>query len=125
MSSALEWAIEEELRLGHEDLAAGELDRSFRHLERAHVLGQRNTRLHVRAHLAMLRVGWARGDVREATGQIARIAAAMLFSRIWVPAGNTGGADVSAFRSMRIPPDLADLLAKDGHAGASPVSPRR
>jgi hypothetical protein len=35
-----------------------------------------------------------------------------LFSRIWVPAGNTGGANVSALRRMPVPPDLERILAQ-------------
>ena len=35
---------------------------------------------------------------------------AALFSRLWVPAGNTGGANVSAMRPMPVPPDLQALL---------------
>jgi hypothetical protein len=36
--------------------------------------------------------------------------AAALFSRLWVPVGNTGGANVSAFRPMPVPEDLQRLL---------------
>ena len=36
--------------------------------------------------------------------------AALLFSRLWVPLGNTGGANVSAFKPMAISEDLAVLL---------------
>ena len=46
--------------------------------------------LHVRAHIAMLRVAWSEGDKRELSGQLKRIVPAALFSRIWVPSGNTG-----------------------------------
>jgi hypothetical protein len=38
--------------------------------------------------------------------------AAALFSRIWVPEGNTGGANVSAIQPMPIPADLRDLLSR-------------
>ncbi|MGB5104638.1 MAG: DUF3703 domain-containing protein, partial [Steroidobacteraceae bacterium] len=85
----------------------------FRHLERAHILGQRSTRLHVRSHVGMLGVGWRRRDAREVSGQLARIVAAALFSRLWVPVGNTGGANVSAMRSMPVPADLRAILDSD------------
>jgi hypothetical protein len=58
----------------------------------------------------MLRIGWRRRDAREVTGQLARLLAAALFSRIWVPVGNTGGANVSAMRPMAVPDDLQRLL---------------
>ncbi|ODS62546.1 MAG: hypothetical protein ABS41_09335 [Arenimonas sp. SCN 70-307] len=89
---------------------AGDLDRAFHHLERAHILGQRHTRRHIQSHLGMLHVGWLRSDLREMAGQLARIVAATLFSRIWVPVGNTGGANVSALQPMPVPPDLQALL---------------
>ena len=95
----------------------GDSARAFKHLERAHILGQRLTSLHVRTHIAMLRLGWSRRDLREVVGQILRILAAALFSRIWVPIGNTGGANVPAMRPMPIPPDLRAIL--DGEDGGS------
>lgn len=90
--------------------AAGELDTAFRHLERAHILSQRLTGMHVRTHLAMLAHGWRRRDAREVLGQLSRAFAAACFSRIWVPLGNTGGANVSAFKPMTVPRDLEAIL---------------
>lgn len=45
--------------------------------------------------------------------------ASILFSRIWVPEGNRGGADVSPVRPMPIPipDDLRRLLAEDNVRG--------
>ena len=67
------------------------LDKAFYHLERAHILGQSFVFAHANAHWWMLRVGWRRRDPIEISGQVARIVGALLFSRIWVPLGNTGG----------------------------------
>ena len=47
---------------------------------------------------------------REVIGQSTRIVAAAMFSRIWVPIGNTGRADVSAIKPMEVPDDLRSLL---------------
>lgn len=105
---AHEWDLARSARL------AGAFDLAFHHLERAHILGQRRTWLHVKSHLGMLRVGWRRRDLPEMLGQVLRIIAAALFSRLWVPAGNTGGADVSPFRPMVVPPDLQALLDSEG-----------
>ena len=91
----------------------GDLGGAFRHLERAHILGQRRTLLHVRAHWEMLELACMRRDPREVLGQLPRLLAALLMSRIWVPAGNTGGSNVSAFRRMAIPDDLARILKQD------------
>jgi hypothetical protein len=105
-------AYRSELDAGYASMRCGDLNEAFRRFERAHILGQRSTRLHLRAHVAMLRVARRRGDRRELVGQLKRIVAAALFSRIWVPTGNTGGANVSALRRMPVPPDLERILAQ-------------
>jgi hypothetical protein len=99
-----------ELAEGYARLEQGDLVEAFARFERAHILGQRRTHMHVRAHAAMLRVGWRRRDHREVVGQLFRIVAAALFSRIWIPEGNTGGANVSALKPMPIPDDLKRIL---------------
>ena len=112
MSPTLRRAFESEIQAGHRRRAAGDLDGAFRHFERAHILGQRHTLAHIRAHASMLVVGWQRRDARELLAQLVRIPAAFMFSRVWVPVGNTGGANVGAFRPMEIPNDLAAILAE-------------
>lgn len=93
---------------------AGDLPLAFSHLERAHILGQSFPIEHARAHWWMLKVGWKRRDLVEIAGQIPRILGSLLFSRVWVPKGNTGGARVSGFKSMPIPEDLQALLDRYG-----------
>ena len=112
-SVSLRSAVRAELGYAKRARLAGDLDRAFAHLERAHVLGQRLTWLHVRAHVGMLRIGWIRRDVREVAGQLPRILAATFFSRIWVPSGNTGGANVPALRRMPISDELRSLMGRD------------
>lgn len=84
----------------------------FRRLERAHVLGQNSTFQHVRVHLHML--GWAtrHHDAREFIGQVLRVIGAAAGTWVGlVPQGNTGGSNVSGFKSMKIPDDLAEQIA--------------
>lgn len=83
----------------------------FAHLERAHVLAQRQTLRHTRVHWLMLRAGLSRGDCREVVGQVPRMIASVLFSRIWIPVGNTGRARVNALKPMPVPDDLRDLVS--------------
>ena len=83
----------------------------FAHLERAHVLSQRMTARHFTVHWRMLVAGLHRRDAREAVGQLPRMLASLLFSRIWVPVGNTGRARVSAFQPMPVPEDLRRFIA--------------
>lgn len=93
------------------ELAAAALSENpaaaFRHLERAHVLGQASTRQHLRAHWAMLRWGWRQRDWREVRGQLLRLVGAATKTFVGlVPTGNTGGSNVSPFRLMPVPSDL-------------------
>ena len=104
---AREWANARSAR------RAGDFDRAFHHLERAHILSQLLTWLHVKTHLGMWHIGWLRRDLRELFGQSTRIFAAALFSRIWVPIGNTGGANVSPLKPMPLPQDLQAILDAD------------
>jgi hypothetical protein len=110
MHAGLRSAYQSEWNAAETARRAGHLDRAFFHLERAHILGQRATWPHVRTHIAMLAIGWRRRDRREVLGQTMRILAAALFSRLWVPLGNTGGANVSATKPMPIPADLQAVL---------------
>ncbi|MEP4545654.1 MAG: DUF3703 domain-containing protein [Saccharospirillum sp.] len=92
----------------------GDLHAAFRHLERAHILSQKFAFAHAATHLRMFRLGWRTRDAREALGQLVRAIAALLFSRIWVPVGNTGRANVSAFEPMPVPDDLVRVLKDAG-----------
>ncbi|MBX3478820.1 MAG: DUF3703 domain-containing protein [Caulobacter sp.] len=92
---------------------AGDLDASFRLLERAHVLGQPWVVPHTVSHWLMLKVGWRRGDGREVRGQLLRLAAGGVLSLLgWLPEGNTGGADISPTKPMPLPADLIALCGR-------------
>jgi hypothetical protein len=84
MNTAIREAFAQEWSLAGAARDAGDFDAAFHHLERAHILGQRSTRLHVRSHVGMLGVAWQRRDGREFAGQLTRIVAAAVFSRVWV-----------------------------------------
>jgi hypothetical protein len=59
----------------------------------------------------MFAAAWRRRDRQEVAGQFLRLLLAVPGSVTGrYPAGNTGGADVSAFRPMPIPDDLCPLL---------------
>lgn len=90
--------------------ARGDFASAFAHLERAHVLGQASTVEHVRVHWAMLRWAVQHTAAAEAIGQAWRMAGALLKTWLWVPVGNTGGANVSGFKPMRIPAELQHIL---------------
>lgn len=90
--------------------ARGEFASAFAHLERAHVLGQASTVEHVRVHRAMFCWALRHSAVVEAFGQAWRMTGALAKTWLWVPAGNTGGSNVSGFAPMPVPPDLQRLI---------------
>jgi len=102
--------VEAELDAAMACEARGKPFRAFAHLERAHILGQEATIEHVRTHWAMLRWALRQNNASEAFGQAWRILAATLKTWLWVPAGNTGGANVSGLRPMPVPADLQRLI---------------
>lgn len=103
--------IEQEIRLSKEAEAKGDLETAFRHLERAHVLGQSVTREHTRIHWLMLRLGRLMHDRREVLGQTLRIIGASTKTPFGIyPTGNTGGSNVSPIKPMPIPDDLKQIL---------------
>lgn len=86
---------------------------SFAFLERAHVLGQASTVEHVRVHWHMLLWALRKRAPREAWGQVFRIVgAATKTAAGLVPTGNTGGSDISPFRRLPLPQDLARIIAR-------------
>jgi len=99
-----------ELRLAAQSADPGQ---AFRHLERAHVLGQASTANHLRVHWHMFLLGVEQRSLRECAGQVLRIVgAATKIALGWVPAGYTGGANVSALRKLPVPDDLAVIIAR-------------
>ena len=85
---------------------------AFKHLERAHILGQNSTWLHTQTHILMMRWGWRQSSSGEVTGQLFRIFGAATKTAFGlIPAGNTGGSNVSPFRRMPVPRDLQTLMS--------------
>jgi len=85
---------------------AGEL----RHLERAHILGQRYFREHLRSHVWMLAWAWRQRDWAEGLAQLLRIPGSLgsLFGVF--PLGNPGTRRVGPLSPQAVPEDLRALL---------------
>jgi hypothetical protein len=61
--------------------------------------------------MRMLMWGMRHHNFGEVAGQVTRLIGAA--TKTWlglIPLGNTGGANVSAFKPLPIPDDLADLI---------------
>ena len=107
MNPKLRAAYDAEMTIARTLYRERDYDRCLAHLERAHILGQRNYIPHVVNHWWMLKAGWRKGDAQEVLGQIVRIIGSAGSLVGAVPLGNTGRANVSAIKPMPIPEDLA------------------
>lgn len=108
-------AFDVEIAEARKLIAAGDLAAAFSHLERAHVIGQKHVVPHVTSHWLMLVVEWRRHRFAAIPGQIVRIVLGALGSAVGiVPAGNTGGTNISMFKRMPIDAELQNII--DGHA---------
>ena len=91
-----------QLNLGKKALLKNDFKASFYHFENAHVLGQKHIIRHTISHYYMLIFGIKTNSFKEIIGQVFRIIAALLFTFIWVPRGNTGGSNSSPIKIMPI-----------------------
>lgn len=86
---------------------------SWRHLERAHILGQPYPVAHTAVHWKMLRFGIKVKNFKEVIGQIPRLIFGGVKSFVGhIPLGNTGGANVPPLKPMQIPADLVAIINK-------------
>lgn len=103
--------IAEEMALFEEAKNSGDNERAWTALERAHIVSQPYLGPHLASHWAMLRFALGEQDAREVAGQIFRLALAPLGAISGrIPKGNTGRANVSAFKAMPTPADLESRL---------------
>jgi hypothetical protein len=103
--------FDKELLLARLMFNRADLSVSWRHLERAHILGQAWPVEHTLAHWHMIRFALRIKNKREILGQIPRLLVGGVKSFVGeIPTGNTGGADVPPLRPMEIPNDLKIVL---------------
>ncbi|MEQ1922555.1 MAG: DUF3703 domain-containing protein [Pyrinomonadaceae bacterium] len=113
MADSLADNINNEIALAERLARAGNIAAAFKHLERAHVLGQASTYQHTRIHWRMFKLALRMRSPREIWGQVVRIIGAGTKTPLGIyPAGNTGGADVWFFKPMPVPDDLQEILDK-------------
>jgi len=100
--------VQAELTLANKARSLSDSLKEFEHLENAHVLGQESTFFHVYVHFCMFFWACRNKSYREFFGQILRIVGAATKTCFGlVPQGNTGGSNVSPFKSMPIESALA------------------
>lgn len=104
--------VDDELQKSKETFRKGELQASWRHLERAHILGQAYPIEHSLAHWHMLLFAFRIKDTKEILGQIPRLIIGGVKSFVGeIPVGNSGGANVPPLKPMEIPSDLQEILS--------------
>ena len=113
MADRLADNINNEIVLADRLIGENNIVAAFKHLERAHVLGQASTFQHTRIHWRMFKLALRMRSPIEIWGQIIRIVGASTKTPFGIyPTGNTGGADVWFFKPMPISPDLQEMLDK-------------
>lgn len=111
MPQGLRPAYQNELSLFRRHLELREFQQAWRHLERAHIIGQPWAVQHSHVHWIMLRFGFEIEDSREIIGQIPRLLIGGVKSFVGkIPVGNTGGANVPPLKPMEVPQDIAQVM---------------
>lgn len=87
------------------------LELAWKHIERAHVIGQAYPWEHSYAHFKMLQFGIKIKSWKEILGQIPRLLIGGVKSFVGqIPIGNTGGSNIPPLRSMPIPEDIINIF---------------
>lgn len=111
MPDGLQPHYRQELAIYRTELQNGNWQSAWRHLERAHILGQPWPKEHTEVHWIMLKFGFRIKSSKEIMGQIPRLLVGGVKSFVGkIPVGNTGGADVPPLLPMEIPEDLKNIL---------------
>lgn len=111
MPTALKPFFKKELQDAATAFAQNNLQRSWQHLERAHILGQPYPYHHTLVHWRMLQFGIKTKNTKEIIGQIPRLLVGGVKSFVGnIPVGNTGGANVPPLQPMEIPEELKQII---------------
>lgn len=101
-----------ELALAQQARLVGASKLEFSKLENAHVLAQESTYLHTKVHCLMLLWALRCGRYGELFGQLLRIVGALTKTAVGlVPIGNTGGSNISPFKTLPLSPQHAAIIA--------------
>ena len=93
----------------------GNLEIAWKHLERAHIIGQKYPYAHTLVHWKMLLFGFKIKNYKEIFGQIPRLLVGGVKSFVGkIPVGNPGGANVPALKSFAIEKDLLNIFTNAG-----------
>jgi hypothetical protein len=115
MPKALKPYYISELRAYQNNIENGSFHGAWKHLERAHVIGQAYPYEHSYVHWKMLQFGFKIKNTREILGQIPRLLVGGVKSFVGkIPVGNTGGANIPPLKSMPIEKDILAMFEQAG-----------
>lgn len=113
MPEALKAHFNSELNNYITSYRAEDLQNAWRHLERAHVIGQSYPYQHTYVHWKMLQFGFKIKSTKEIIGQIPRLLVGGVKSFVGkIPVGNTGGADVPPLKWLPIEDDIMEMFTR-------------
>lgn len=102
-----------ELKLYTLNYKNGSLDLAWKHLERAHIIGQKYPYEHSFVHWKMLQFGFRIKSTKEIIGQIPRLLIGGVKSFVGkVPIGNPGGANVPPMKPYPIDSEIQKIFEK-------------
>ena len=88
---------------------------AWKHLERAHIIGQKYPYEHSFVHWKMLKFGFKIKSRKEVLGQIPRLIFGGVKSFVGkIPVGNPGGSNVPPLKPFLIDADLQKIFKKAG-----------
>ena len=109
--------INEKLASAERARLQGDFETEFKYLEDTHVLGQQSTYFHTLVHWRMFVFEWRQRSIKEMLGQTLRLVGALTKTFCGLlPAGNTGGSNVSPFKPMPISKQNQAILDKANNA---------
>lgn len=107
--------FDKELNDYRREYTAGNLSKAWKHLERAHIIGQRYPYAHSYVHWKMLQFGFRIKSGKEIFGQIPRLIFGGVKSFVGkVPVGNPGGSNVPPLKPFPIDKELQDIFTRAG-----------
>lgn len=115
MPNKLKPFFKSEIDSYYKEFNIGNLEIAWRHLERAHVIGQAYPFEHSFVHWKMLVFGLKIKDKKEIIGQLPRLLVGGVKSFVGkIPFGNTGGANIHPLKPLPIEQDIQLIFLKAG-----------
>ncbi len=112
MKAVLREHFKAELGKAKTAIAAQDFETAWTALQRAHILGQRDTIAHTIAHWKMLKLAWEQRDFREVMGQLMPVLLAFPLTFLYgqIRALRGGKANMSDSEQMTVPEDIQQIL---------------